>query len=252
MITATDLEVRAGARTLLLAAARGLLRETTPLFANEHGQPFTHAFMDSLLHVALVKLYGEKVAACYSWHSLRSGLATALKAAGASDDVIQMICRWASPESLKIYARHGTSLHINWVNQAEKAIVDSIQVANIPKICNSEGNIALMHAYGGTIPARARHVLDNMDVTAEDAAETPPPPDSSPLTSANAMGRRVRVPAVCWPTYPCLEHNGHGWTACIIALNRGDAATVRFSEAADARGLPFADVQLNLGILIPF
>ena len=232
--------------------ARGLVRETTPLFANEHGQPYTHAFMDSLLHVALVKLYGEKVAACYSWHSLRSGLATALKAAGASDDVIQMICRWASPESLKIYARHGTSLHINWVNQAEKAIVDSIQVANIPKICNSEGNIALMHAYGGTIPARARHVLDNMDVTAEDAAETPPPSDSSPLTSANAMGRRVRVPAVCWPTYPCLEHNGHGWTACIIALNRGDAATVRFSEAADARGLPFADVQLNLAILIPF
>jgi hypothetical protein len=109
-----------------------------------------------------------------------------------------------------------------------------------------------MHAYGGTIPARARHVLDNMDVTAEDAAETPPPSDSSPLTSANAMGRRVRVPAVCWPTYPCLEHNGHGWTACIIALNRGDAATVRFSEAADARGLPFADVQLNLAILIPF
>ena len=235
--------------------ARGLLRETTPLFANEHGQPFTHAFMDSLLHVALVKLYGEKVAACYSWHSLRSGLATALKAAGASDDVIQMICRWASPESLKIYARHGTSLHINWVNQAEKAIVDSIQVANIPKICNSEGNIALMHAYGGTIPARARHVLDNMDVTAADAAdaaETPPPPDSSPLTSANAMGRRVRVPAACWPTYPCLEHNGRGWTACIIALNRGDAATVRFSEAVDARGLPFADVQLNLAILIPF
>ena len=37
-----------------------------------------------------------------------------------------------------------------------------------------------------------------------------------------------------------------------LALNRGDAATVRFSEAADARGLPFADVQLNLAILIPF
>jgi len=41
------------------------------------------------------------------------------------------------------------------------------------QICNSEGNIALMHAYGGTIPARARHVLDNMDVTAEDVQKTP-------------------------------------------------------------------------------
>jgi hypothetical protein len=50
-----------------------------------------------------------------TWHSLRSGLATALKAAGCSDDVIQMICRWANPESLKIYALHGTSLHsIAW------------------------------------------------------------------------------------------------------------------------------------------
>ena len=100
---------------------RGRSRESTPLFADETGLPYTHSVMDTLLHSALVRLYGEQVASCYSWHSLRSGLATALKAAGCEDSVIQMICRWANPESLKVYARHGTSLHINWVDRAEKS-----------------------------------------------------------------------------------------------------------------------------------
>ena len=57
---------------------RGRSRESTPLFADETGLPYTHSVMDTLLHSALVRLYGEQVASCYSWHSLRSGLATAL------------------------------------------------------------------------------------------------------------------------------------------------------------------------------
>jgi hypothetical protein len=84
-----------------------------------------------------------------------------------------------------------------------------------------------------------------------------PPPDSTPLTSANAVGRRVRVPAFCWPTYPCLEHGGLGWTGCIIALKRSKrskaaTAQVRFTEAADERGVPYADVELKLAVLKPF
>ena len=209
--------------------------------------------MDTLLHAALVRLYGEQVASCYSWHSLRSGLATALKAAGCEDSVIQMICRWANPESLKVYARHGTSLHINWVDRAEKAVIDAILSSSVPKVCNSEGNIALQHHFGGTVPARARHVLDNADRDAGDATAAPPaPPDASPLTRINAVGRRVRVPATCWPTYTCTEHAGSGWTAHILSLQRANAVTLRFAEATDDRGLPFADVQLDLGALIPF
>jgi len=231
----------------------GVSRGVTPLFADEYGLPYTHSVMDTLLHAALVRLYGEKVASCYSWHSLRSGLATALKAAGCADDVIQMICRWANPESLKIYALHGTSLHINWVDKAKKAVVDAVRASTVPKVCNSEGNIALLHAFGGNIPARARHVLDNADRDAGDTAAPPPaPPDSSPLTATNAVGRRVRVPAACWPTYPCTEHGGLGWTALITTLQRPNAAIVRFVEAADDRGLPFADVKLDLTVLVPF
>ena len=237
----------------LARPVHGYSRQLTPLFADEHGLPYTHSVMDTLLHAALVRLYGEQIASCYSWHSLRSGLATALKAAGCSDDVIQMICRWANPESLKIYALHGTSLHINWVDKAEKAVVDAVRASTVPKVCNSEGNIALLHHFDGNVPARARHVLDNADRDAGDATAQPPaPPDTTPLTTSNAIGRRVRVPAACWPSYPCTEHKGQGWTAHIIALHRANAAKVRFTEAADDRGLPFSDVQLDLTILIPF
>ena len=72
------------------------------------------------------------------------------------------------------------------------------------------------------------------------------------LTAANAIGRRVRVPSACWPTYPCTEHGGLGWTALITTLQRPNAAIVRFVDAADDRGLPFADVKLDLMVLIPF
>ena len=120
-------------------------------------------------------------------------------------------------------------------------------------MCNSEGNIALLHAFTGDIPARARHVLNNADRDAGDAQAPPPaPPDSSPLTAANATGRRVQVPAACWPTYPCTEHSGLGWTGYVVALQRANTAVVRFAEATDDRGLPFADVKLDLSILIPF
>ena len=127
-------------------------------------------------------------------------------------------------------------------------------------MCNSEGNIALLHHFDGNVPTRARHVLDNADREAGDTAAAPAaPPDSSPLTIANAVGRRVRVPTACWPTYTCIEHEGQGWTAHVLALHRAcgkaataRSATVRFAEATDDRGLPFHDVQLDLSVLIPF
>jgi hypothetical protein len=89
----------------------------------------------------------------------------------------------ANPESLKIYALHGTSLHINWVDKAEKAVVDAVRASTVPKVCNSEGNIALLHAFGGNIPARARHVLDNADRDAGD--ETAPPAYTAGLITAH-------------------------------------------------------------------
>ena len=45
-------------------------------------QPYSHHFLHSLLRQVLAHLYGQRVAELYSWHSYRSGLATALHAAG--------------------------------------------------------------------------------------------------------------------------------------------------------------------------
>ena len=68
--------------------------------------------------------------------------------------------------------------------RAVYAIVDAMRVSTMPKVCNSEGNIALQHHFGGNIPVRARHVLDNADQDAGDTAAPPPsPPDASPLTT---------------------------------------------------------------------
>jgi hypothetical protein len=55
-----------------------------------------------------------------------------------------------NPDSLRAYACHGHSLHINWVDQAERAIIDTKQTTNTPKVCNSEGNAALSGTAGMT------------------------------------------------------------------------------------------------------
>jgi hypothetical protein len=181
-----------------------------------------------------------------------------------SDDIIQMICRWTNPESLRAYARHGQTLHINCVDQAEHAIIDSIQAANVPKVCNTEGNAALHLTFAPNISARAQAVLDAAEadlhdrraVDALDALDTPAThptitPDASPLDPQRCAGRRVLVPASAWPDFICDENDGKGWTA-IVQTNGRSGATVRFTDAATPRGMPYSDVTLQLSFLIPF
>jgi hypothetical protein len=233
---------------------RGSARATTPLFADELGRPYSHSTMDTFLTQALTRLYDAKVASCHSWHSLRIGLATALKAAGCSDDIIQMICRWMNPDSLRAYARHGHSLHINWVDQAERAIIDTKQTTNTPKVCNSEGNAALGVTFGAKISARAQAVLDAAEereiATGDDA-----PIEASnltTLTAANCVGRRVLVPRSSWPTHDCDEHGGTGWEARVVHHQpTSNVATLQFSHAATTRGVPFENVKLLLSTLTP-
>lgn len=116
----------------------------------------------------------------------------------------------------------------------------------MPRVCNTEGNAALHLAYAPSISARAQAILDAVDV--DDAV---PSPDSSPLSASTCVGRRVLVPHSVYPTYSCTENNGRGWSAVILQCSRGDAATVHFTEATTPRGLPYADVQLQLSALTP-
>ena len=181
---------------------------------------------------------------------MRIGLATALKAALVPDDVIMMICRWTCPDSLRAYARHGQSLHIDCVDRAERAIIDAIQSASVPKVCSTEGAAALHMAFGGRLSARSRAVLEAADE--DDDGGVPEVADTSPLAPLVAVGRRVLVPRALWPSYPCDENDGRGWTAHVVACAPNGTATVRFRHAATARGVPYADVSLVLHSLAPF
>jgi hypothetical protein len=241
---------------------RGAQRTSQPLFADAAGRPYTHSAMDALLDRMLTHCFGAGAPTRHSWHSMRIGLATALKAANVDDAVIQMICRWTNPESLRAYARHGQSLHISCVDQAEHAIIDSIQSANVPKVCNSEGNAALHLTFAPSISARAQAVLDAAEadlmdrraVGARDAPDTPAAEaaaDTSPLDPDRCVGRRVMVPAEAWPSFTCDENEGRGWTAVVQSSGRA-GATVRFTDAATPRGIPYGDVTLRPDFLIPF
>ena len=118
----------------LRCRVRGSGRERTALFCNEAGAPFTHAAFDGVLRDALTHLYGPRVAGLYSFHSYRSGLATALHAAGVPDPMIMLICRWMCQESLHVYRRMGTRENEAHVRAASHANVDVIQSVNVPDV----------------------------------------------------------------------------------------------------------------------
>jgi hypothetical protein len=236
----------------------GAARTSMPLISDEQGRPYTHSVMDTLLQAVLHAVFGSAVAAVHSWHSFRIGLACALHEAKCPDGLIQLICRWISPESLHQYRRLGTSQHAKWCDAAERAKVDTLQLGNVPIVNNDEGFAALQS--NAVLSARARRVLDaahDSDKATRAGTETPepvrplPPSDTSALTLANADGRRVLVPSSCWPDYPCDEHGGAGWEALVAAVDKRGVATVSFIRATTPRGLPYADQQLELSALRP-
>ena len=114
-------------------------RGTTPLFADEDGSPLTHSILDSLLKAALLHACGEAAAKIYTWHSYRSGLATALHAAGVPDAVIMLMCRWMCEASLHVYRRSGAVAHEANFWAATRADVSNIQAANVPNVVMDQG-----------------------------------------------------------------------------------------------------------------
>ena len=78
----TELNPAAALRDLELSIGVQVTdRDSHPLFGDAAGQTYTHHYLHNLLKLALAHLYGAAVPALYTWHSFRSGLATALHAA---------------------------------------------------------------------------------------------------------------------------------------------------------------------------
>ena len=121
-----DLDNTAAAlRDMLLACpAPGELMRTTPLFSNgpvaDGGaqRPTRHGRMEKGFLGLLLTFMAFDVARRSSWNSLRTGLACALRAAGASDAVILALVRWKSTASLRIYARLSSAISAPWLGAA--------------------------------------------------------------------------------------------------------------------------------------
>ena len=221
----------------------------------------------------LAHLYGASVAALYTWHSFRSGLATALHAANVPDAMIMLICRWMCPESLHVYRRMGTREHERLINEASAMNVDAIQSANVVRVVGDQGYAALFSdlqlnqsAHSRDFARTTNTALDarNRQLTpAEPASPTAPPPLRRPLRAQPQQpyvgpparlqqlpttvrpGDAVVVPASLWPAYSCKELGGAGWTATIRRVHRS-TARVSFDVAQTRDGRPYENELLPL------
>ena len=253
-------------------------RESHPLFATASGDSYSASFLDALLTSVLTHLYGAKVAALYTWHSYRSGLATALHASGVPDDMIQLICRWMCPESLRVYRRIGSIELDRYLANASQADVDLIQAANIVRVDADAGYAQLtahyarysrfeQQAYDVALtgqadvtptpgadddepprtPARARTPPATPGTAPRPAPAAPAAPpvavQLAPLAANPAVGDHVVVPATLWPRYHCEELNGQGWEAIVRSASQ-TTVVVRFLYAHTRDGRLYADERL--------
>ena len=146
---------------------------------------------------------GAAAAAFRSWHAFRVTLASALRgiprtAGETTEDnngIIQMCLRWSSVESVRTYLR------INRYEYARYAELGSstcaLKASNLEPLPPTEPADVTTEMIDDAIdamttPTRARTAPAAADIT------TPPakaPVDLSPITSTNAVGRRVLIPA---------------------------------------------------------
>jgi len=252
-------------------------RSARALFPDAAGEPYAHATLCHLLKGILTFLYSEAVASVYTFHSYRSGLATALHAAGVPDATIQLICRWMCPESLHAYRRMGTREHERLTAAAAQADVHSLQRPNVVRVAGDQGYAELAEAVCGRQSAAAQREYDGalgalaegelgraegapaprLGLTDPRGGSLPPrPPPRRPPGTPNRSGRRgPRAPALApgdevhvdrevWPTYPCEENGGTAWTARVLRVEEGDCL-LAFPHSRTASGLAFADEWLS-------
>ena len=229
---------------------RGAARAVTPLFADAAGKTYTYAVLSSALRKLLTALFGAQVASVYTWHAIRIGLACALFEVDCPDPIIQLVCRWASPDSLKAYRRLGISQNLQWLDRAQHARIDAAQVPNLPALDNSD------LVTGTTRAPRGEQVR-------QAAGRSPPAPAAiavPPLPPVPARNRRgvwrtddvALVPHDVYPTYECAENAGAGWLARVVSCRgQGSDAVVRlcFLVARTASGRAFEDVRLQARVL---
>ena len=252
----SDINAAAALRDIeLKCRCRGAARKATPLFADCTGQPYTHSKLDRLLKAVLTFCFGRAVAAVFTWHSYRSGLATALHAAGVEDAMVQLICRWMCPESLHAYRRVGTREHDANIHRAAAVDVTTIQTTNVPRVMADAGFAGILHAQEGARGREEEKAFEEAKAAAlrEPSLAIPRPVvETTPTPTAKAVRRkrpmvlspqRVLVPAAVYPTEVCTEQGGVGWEAAVIS-STATTVKIEFIHARDASGSKFALARL--------
>ena len=199
LLLSTSPECACGAlRDIELARpCSGVAREATALFADERGQPYTHAKLDPILRIVLTYLFGAAVASIFSWHSYRVGLATMLHAANVPDAVIMLMCRWMCEKSLHVYRRLGASEHERNFQRGTRAAVDSIQTANVVSVVGDQGYAHLLNHLNGNRD-RAAAIQDFATaLSGQQAAPAAPAPAATGRPDAHPPPPRRRSAACC-------------------------------------------------------
>ena len=234
-------------------------RERTPLFADERGNAYSYYTLSRELYLLLRPLLGENLAKLLSWHSIRIGTACALHAVGCPDEVIQLLCRWACPESLLAYRRLNTREQVEWMNKAAHAKYDTLQAAHLPVLDN---DVQAAAATFELSRQELEHALSTVQVAeelpelqADASAQTPtfvvPPPQKEGVWTA---GDYAMVPASIYPSYPCSELGGSGWLVRILQVRGVGADTnvkLYFEHARTSSGRHFEEVLLQASVLRP-
>ena len=133
---------------------RGTPRTSTALFFTDADMtPMNHSTADTLLG-HLLKLHLGDDAKRFSFHSFRIGFACTLLAAGCDGFTIQALCRWKSPESLKVYARLNPDDYAAWISKAFARRAESTTSRNLPTI-DADSFVAPLQADIQLLEARA-------------------------------------------------------------------------------------------------
>ena len=105
-------------------------RATTPAFPrNADNEPLLMSLADAIFAFVTSLTLGRR-APLVSLHSCRVYLACALKALGADDPTIQAICRWKTPESIKIYGRLTGADYMALVRRTASVTTSSVLATN--------------------------------------------------------------------------------------------------------------------------
>jgi hypothetical protein len=121
-------------------------RSSAPAFSpTASAVPYRGDELQKDFNELLVFLFGVAIAALHSLHALRVTVACVLLAHKRSDGRIQAICRWKSPESLRVYAEMTAEEYAHEANLV--TITDGSAYASSPRpvICEADALQELNH-----------------------------------------------------------------------------------------------------------